>query len=352
MGINELIERYCEETNILEDKNNLVVFFYGSRTTNHFTNSSDLDVFVITEVGKTIKKSQLIDGIHTETTFISNENLKKDIVRQMNNFNFYYESIFNTGIVRKDSDYLAEAYKLSVEDYKKQVFSCDWLKSNGKLSSVAIERIYPVLVKYKGANSDSKKLYYYELLGWIRSAYELMYNLPSIHFLKVYDLYSNPVYAQEQYKMELPSVEFRSLFLNAICSSENMDESLKLLFNMIGYKWDYNYNIEEKVEEKQNIKMKNEVEILNRLVHLNHWVYKVEDMLLKNSLDKEYCYFILLGVLRENYPMLCGEDIDAFNLKIEQAINATDVQERIDVLEELLHLMDYQYDLDYDDFTL
>ena len=50
--------------------------------------------------------------------------------------------------------------------------------------------------------------------------------------------------------------------------------------------------------------------------------------------------------------MLCGEDIDAFNLKIEQAINATDVQERIDVLEELLHLMDYQYDLDYDDFTL
>ena len=131
-----------------------------------------------------------------------------------------------------------------------------------------------------------------------------------------------------------------------------MDEYLKTLFNMIGYKWDYDYNIQEEAEEQQNIKINNESKILDRLSLLNQWVYKVEDMLLKNFPSKEHCYFILLEALKEDYPKLCGVDTEAFNLKWEQAIHAIDVQERIDLLEELLRLMDYQYDLDYDDFTL
>ncbi len=353
MDTSALIERYCEETGVVEDKNNLAVIFYGSRTTNHFTSSSDLDVFVITETGKTVKKKQLIDGIRTETTFMSTGNLENDIVRTINNFDFYYESVFSkTVIVEKDSDSLVENYRLAIEDYKKQVLACDWFKSDGKLSKTAIEIIYPILKKYKKANVAYKKVYYHELLGWIRSAYEVNHNLSTFPFFKVYDLYSNPNYAQEQYKIELPSLEFRTIFLNAICSNENMDEYLKTLFNMIGYKWDYDYNIQEEAEEQQNIKINNESKILDRLSLLNQWVYKVEDMLLKNFPSKEHCYFILLEALKEDYPKLCGVDTEAFNLKWEQAIHAIDVQERIDLLEELLRLMDYQYDLDYDDFTL
>ncbi len=343
----ELFARYCEETGVLEDENNLVVIVYGSRVTGQNNENSDLDVFIVSKINKKVEKEQIIDGVPTQTRIFPYNTLSDEIKNRFWDCNAYLEAVFETGIVKKDTLRIVDLFKAEI-----QLLKANHVKPKEELPEVAIEEIYFNFEDYKNAVGNEKKFYYSKLLDWVFLAYHYIHQYSYVEILKVYRLYTNISSATDHYRLEVAPCDFRQAFLDALTFVGDMEENLKKLFEFIGFDWKKQYSFYRKKEHYSRLINFKSNRNMRELSYLNWQVCKTEDLLLKNSKDATFAYYWMLYKLKEYYPKLCGEDINRFHMQIETAIYTNDVNERIYMLEELLHLMDYKYELDYDDYTL
>lgn len=347
MEIDELYERYKEETDIENDSKSLAVIIYGSRTRENYKNGSDLDVLVIIPPVPDNKQayfheSRLIDGIPVETILLTFEALKKSIISYFWDNNSLYESVFNTGIVKKDKSGIVPFIQTMIKDLRER----NVLKDSELNESWQIE-ITTRLEKYRSASGDYKKYCYSNLIEAVREIYHFMHNYSEIPVWKVYDIYSNPIKFEDEYKLVLPPENFRNDFLEAL-HFYDMDKHIENLFSFIGF---------TKKNEKNDLSMhyrpsKSKYQISDILMHLGKNVYKVEDALLYNSPASDFLYFQILYFLYDSCWSIGPKDMHEFEEKFMLAMSIKDSEERISYVEELFHIVNSEYEFDYDNYSL
>lgn len=344
METKELIERYLEETKVLEDDNNCVVIAYGSRITGSSSVSSDLDVFVVTLSRGYYRKAQVIDGINTETNFISIDLLMEYIYFAHINNNAYYESVFSSGLVMKNESETLESIKKTIEEIKE--FGPK--KKRNIPVRIGIQ-IHEYLDSFRSSNDNLKDYYYYNLLELIRNTYHFINNFSSINLAKAYDIYINSTYGEEVYKMVLPSVEFRSSFLSAVNKDGDISKNIERLLGLLNYS---EINYVDSLFSNNVYTFTDNLQIKKILISLNKRVCKVEEMLIYNHPCASYVYYVLLDGFKKFYKEIYNEVSDEFDELFDDAIKSNDVDERIRFIEKMFWLIEKTYRFDYDDYVL
>ncbi|MDE5630464.1 MAG: hypothetical protein K2G03_03575 [Bacilli bacterium] len=176
-----------------------------------------------------------------------------------------------------------------------------------------------------------------------------MNNYSEITDWKFYQLYTNKEKAR-LYRLDLPDEELIDAMIKAV-NPDNMDESLESLFSFVGYT-DYEKEKRSVVISKNWRKFLSKFDTDKRLMYLGKNVVTVEDMLLTERKEADCCYFLLLDYIEDNIWYIGPKDRSEFDKIFQRALDALGVEERIRVLEELLHEIDKEYDFDYDDYSL
>lgn len=342
----ELFNRYAEETDILNNKKSLAVIIFGSRTTDAYKNSSDLDIFVITP-GKDFylkHDKRFIDGVPVATLLMSKETLKKKILSSFRIGSALYKSIFSDGVVKKNANNIVEEMRGFVEELslKKQKRIED-LKDGWR------EYLDRELYKYREASGNWKKLYYYQFINYLRIIYTYMNDLSDITEWKCFDVYTKKEKAAK-YKLDLPLQDFIDFYISAL-NPTDMEKSMKSLFHFVNYK-DYLENkrlVDIPIEYRKCLsKCDTEKELMN----LGENVYKVEDKLLSDTEDSNFVYFQLLSYMKEKYLRIGPRYENNFEEQFQVALDTVGSEERIRVIEELFHTITASYEFDYDDYSL
>ncbi len=343
----ELFNRYDEETDILNDKNSLAVILFGSRVTDSYKIGSDLDILIITpdKDDEYSRMGRIIDGIRIEIIKISKEVLIDDIKSEVGENSTFYESVLFNGVVKKNKNLIVEEMKDIVEatktKRKKRIMA--------KIPDYCEEILDQELYKYHHASDDAKQLYYYTFINYLRLVYAKMNNLSDVPEWICFDIYTNEEKAK-RYKSSLPTQEFINSFI-ATLNPINMEESMKSLYHFVYYK-DY---LEDKrivyiPKEYQRSLYKRDSE--RKLMYLGKIIYKVEDKLLLGTQDSSFVYFLLLDIMREIYMCIGPSEGNSFEEQFKVALSAVGSEERIHILEELLHTISFNYEFDFDDYTL
>ncbi|MCX4364336.1 MAG: nucleotidyltransferase domain-containing protein [Bacilli bacterium] len=346
MTTEELLLRYVEETDILSDEKSIMVILFGSRITGDYKESSDLDVLVIVphEDGYFGREKRMIDGIPVETIFMSKSTMMRKIANEYWTGSKFLESVLLTGKVEKSLDgvwldAVKEIKRLSEFKKDKQAFSSYWQ-----------EKLDQILYQYRHANGNEKKLYYFVFINLLRMMYHIMNNYSSITDWKFYQMYTNKEKAK-LYKLDLPDEEFIDAMVKALENTDDMEETLKKLFHFVGYT-DYEKEKRHVYIEEDWHRCLSKQEIEKELMYLGSNVAKVEEMLLLESKEAECCYFLLLEYMRDKTFYIGPKDTSGFDRIFKRALDTEGAEERIRVLEELLHELDKEYEFDYDDYSL
>lgn len=343
MTTDELYSRYVEETDILNREKSIFVSIYGSRATEDYKDSSDLDIFVIVpgEEWCFHRDKRLIDGVPVETLFMDKNTMMKILAKEYWNDSTFLESIFSYGIVKRD----LYGIQLIVED------EISKLKEKKKTGTKFCweENLDRCLYMYRHTDGNEKKRHYYDFINSLRIMYHYMHNYSEVVEWKFYQLYTNKEKAK-RYCLELPDDEFIETIIKA-ANPSNMDESLESLFHFVGYT-DY-----EKVNRRVQFNDKwrkclSLFEEEKKLIHLGRNIETVEDKLLTESADAESCYFYLLNYIDNEIWYIGPKDRTEFDETFKRALDAEGAEARIRVLEELLHILDNGRNFDHNCYYL
>lgn len=343
MTTEELFLRYVEETDILNAEKSVFVTIYGSRVSGDYKDSSDLDVFVVVpgEEWCYHKEKRLIDGIPVETLFMDRNTMMKILVKEYWNDSTFLESIFTYGDVKRD----LYGIQLAVID------EISKLKEQEKTGTEFCweEDLDRCLYMYRHTDGNEKKRHYYDFINALRIMYHYMHNYSEVVEWKFYQLYTNKEKAK-RYCLELPDDEFIDAILNAV-NPDDMDESLENLFHFVGYTDYEKMNRRVRFHDKwKKCLSKHDTE--KKLIHLGKNIEAVEGKLLTESIDADSCYFYLLNYIDNDIWYIGPKDRTEFDEVFKRALDAEGAEERIRVLEELLHILDNNYNFDHDDYYL
>lgn len=344
MPIEELIERYCEETSVLEDKNSALVVFYGSRVTGTSKPSSDLDVFIVSYNGPNLKRALIIDGIKTETEIVPLSLIYDTLLAARDDNNAYFSSVFNTGKVVKNDFETFENIKAYWEDITTGKILC--ANNNPVKMLDSIKRRY---CDYRDADGVLKEYYYYNLIELMRCAYHSIYKYQDINLTKVYDFYKHPEEISKNYHITLPPESFRTLYLQAITSLEYCDAVIQEMLDLLGVKVDFFYG---HTIDKITGGLKANYQIQNLLISINKRVCKLEELLMYDHPAKDLVYYVTLYGLKKCYLDLNYDIDDEFEKLFTRALVSKDNNERITLIEELFAFINQDKTFDYDDYVL
>ncbi len=350
MGISteELFLRYAEETNILSNEESDVVVIFGSRATDDYKPESDLDVFVIIPEGKGYykRKQRYIDGILVETMAMSKDAFRRYLKTDLINKKTFYESILTNGIVKKDNNNFVNKALTVIHECKTDN------KQYHDLDPEWISQLDEFLYLYHSSNDGEKMYHYYEFIEYLRLVYLYMNDLPETVDSITYDLYTDENKA-ERYMVELPSREFIECFIKAMKPTD-MDESIKELSSFIGYK-DYREENKTVVVQEKHQKcslFEDARDTFTNLLYIAKGVDKVESRLIKNSYDADYLYYNLLHYVYSKYLDSPYVDEKLFKEKFSLALDAFDMDSRINIVEEIFHVFNKGKNFDYCDYSL
>lgn len=344
----ELFDRFNEETDILSDKKSLAVILYGSRISNNFKDSSDLDILVIVpDDCKYFEKSQrLIDGVPVEVLSMTTKALVRFMYDDIMNKATFYENIFKNGIVKKDkTDIVSEVSRFMdryrITEVRKQKLDSDW-----------IMKLDEYFYYYNNNEGVSKKYCYFNMIEYLKSVYLFMNDLTETPEYLTYDLYTNGEKTQN-YGCHLPTDDYKSTFLEAM-NPVNMDESIEKLSSFVGYENYLKRGVEPKLKERhQKVTLGEDTRMYySALILLAKNIDHLEDRLIKNTSDIEYYYFNSLEYFYMKYLEFTSVNEDDFLEYFNEAMNATGVDERIEALEKLFHVFSVDREFDYSDYSL
>lgn len=345
MDTNELFERYAEETDILSNEKSDLVIVYGSRVSDDYKDSSDLDVFVVVPGDEWFyhRDHRLIDGIPVETLLMDKNTLMKLLSKEYWNDSKFLESIMLTGEVKRDikgmhSEILTEIKRLNEKIKEKSEFNESWQ-----------EDLDQCLYMYRSSSGNEKKRYYCQFVNFLRVIYHYMNNYSNVTEWKFYQLYTNKEKAQ-RYRLVLPDDKFIDAIIKAV-NPDNMDETLESLFPFVGYT---DYEKENRYVDFPNKwkKCLSKFDTEKKIIFLGKNINIVEDKLLTESEDADFCYFCLLNYIENDIWYIGPKDRSEFDQVFKRALDETGSEERIRVLEELLHILDNGYNFDHDDYYL
>lgn len=350
MENNELIKRFLEETNYLDDNDILAIIVYGSRIVNNRINS-DLDVMIISSKNKNnYLMGRIIDGVKIDCHIYSSDAIYNCMYEKCSSGNRFFDSVLHNGIVVKNKDGIVEQLEcflnnLEVKRKKKEGLSL-------RNSKMLVETYHNFKAVCQNENlSYQSDYWYFNLLELIRRTYHYMRNCCYLNVMKVYDVYLNKDYYENLYQGKLPNDEFIELYLEAIKEFDNLKRE-KILINCFKLLNIDFYNVDFLVNGDRRKYLYNKHEVKEKLLELNNKICKVIDMLLSNCVYVDCCYNILLYQISDVYSKLPYDNDVNFDVAFGNALIAKDVNERIDYLEKLFAFLDSNYRFDYDDYYL
>ncbi len=340
----ELFDRYVEETDILNAEKSVFVTVYGSRASDDYKDNSDLDIFVVVpgEDWCYHQDKRMIDGIQVETLFMDKNTMMKILKNEYWNDQTFLESIFFTGEVKRDMIGLEAEVKNEIAELKKN-------KKKG-LNFAWEDDLDTCLYMYRNTSGNEKKRHYYDFLNTLRVVYHYMHNYSEITEWKFYQLYTNKEKAK-RYRLDLPDDKFIETILKAV-NPDDMDEAIESLIPfVVGYteyeKANRHVRFHDKWKKCLSVREKE-----RKLIHLGKNIATVEDKLLTESADANCCYFCLLNYIDNDIWYIGPDDRTEFDEVFKRALDAEGAEDRIRVLEELLHILDNGYNFDHDNYYL
>lgn len=338
MSLQELIEKFLSKTGYLEDEKVCAIVVYGSRVRGTNKDNSDLDVLVISKLRKNMKAAMLIDGIKVDYNIFSVYDLFDIAYEKRIINNAYFESILKNGFVIKNNGIL--------EELKEYLEGLEEIKNNKKkVSNQVLDEIKDL---YDNFVTTKQSYWYYNLLEKLRMTYNYLNNCSYVSMIKVYDVFSNGDFYEDAYSISLPSLSFRSLFIEAVTTTE-FDLQLNVInriIEILGMNLNKNrdYYKEEELFLTDN-------DIKNELIIIYNKVEKMIDLLTNNHPYADYSYNVLLRQIDLFYQRVYRNNSTEINDAIKNA-NKISNEERVKILRELFGIVDKDYRFDYDNYMI
>lgn len=228
--ISQIISKFINEMNYLENEHVLGMFFYGSYVTGYNTKDSDIDLHVIfdnSDPAHIIRGNHLIDGFRIEYFEKPICDIYLSIENNFQNQNNAMLSIIGTSkIIFDKNGSLKELQLYTLNKYSNPLPPLD---SNTAREYVSI--LYNRMEKLqKAAYENSPYFYhlYYLTIEKIRKFYHKLNGFPEVQTSKVFRVYTDEKYRKSFYKDKIPDGKFVSMYLEAICDI-SLDKNQKLL---------------------------------------------------------------------------------------------------------------------------
>lgn len=334
MNTQQLINRFLEETNYINNDAIILIMAYGSRITNTNHPQSDLDLFMVSEHEKFIS-SLLIDGIKVDIHGYPVDEIKESILFLNATGNMYLKSVLKTGIVLKDRINLYTEL-------------CALLEYQGKrkknFNTRSINLIQQNVTNFLFEDKPYRDIYYFFSLELIRKLLHEKNHCSNIATSKVCDIYQNPSYYEQNYFLKLPSLEFRENYLHALTETNRVFQK-EILMNYLKELGSLNFSSGYK-QIRLSVS-----EIKEKLIALHGQIMKCEEMLLFHHPYGISLFSILIqNMLYFAAQIECNSEI--FTLFYSFSSWNSTAEDKIWFLETLFSILDKPYKIDYDDFYL
>ncbi len=328
MEIQELINRFLEETNYQNKSDLMLLMAYGSRVTGTAHENSDLDILYITSKSREYRGSRMIDGISVDITIIPINDAEEMIMESASTGSTYLESVLKTGVVIIDKcgTFNMLSQTLSLKSVHRRTI-------DGSLLDLAVNHFFDFEER-----SGNENIHYYVALDLLRKVYHAKRNCSNISTSKVYDLYCDRKKATERYMIKLPDDSFIADYLSALqeTNHEKRKEWLVKFFKLFQ---------KEKVKRKFVDTFADDFWVTKNLVTINKAIWKCEDMALQNSPYAIPLYYILIDKMQSLYEKIYGRTLD-FNCDFSSS------EQLIQNLEALFGLLDSKKEIDYHDYMI
>lgn len=335
MELKNGVKEYLDS--LVNDDDNYAVLVYGSHATGYATDTSDIDIFVVREKNKCYRKVMVIDDCELEGYFANVGYVASDIITDLLDNNAFFESVLNRNIVLKNRYDLIEYLKNHLEKEKKKI---------RKTKRNITPRMNQLLNEFYECFIQEGDLYsYFNLLDQIRMTLAHINNLSDLNVGKVYDMYSDPKHAKDDYYLTLPTKKFIALFDEAVRKQPDK-ERIKWLFDFI------DFQPFDSFEESDYFVSLNDFRRKSILIHMDKMINKAVKMLVQNNPYKDYVYHVVLNHLYRFYDELYNEVTEEFIQVLECAKKETDTILRSNYLKQLFELLEGKYAFDYKNYTL
>lgn len=337
-NIKSIIDEFIEVNDLKNNKNILAFILYGSFVTNKNNSMSDVDILIILNGKESFRVAKMYEGYHLDIHALSIPDVEKHIVYELQNGNEYIKSVLTTGLFLINRDYTIEYLRsilsIGVRRFRRVV--------NPAMANLAVDKASDFL-----ESKDNDDFKYFIALEYLRKVIHVKLNASTIPELKVYKLYNNVDIANNQYCLKLPNKEFIELYLSALLENDatkRKEYIIKLLNYLVGIKVDDSDYYQDELFDDNSIK--------KLLVSLNHLVITCEDNIIKNTPYANPLYFItldrIMGVIKRAFLKVPDNAQEIFNNSLKELSE----DDRIKAIEDLFHVVDSKYKMDYDDFVL
>ena len=345
MTTRELIQKFKDVNKIMENDKVVGMIAYGSRVNNYDTESSDLDIMLITDSKNSYVARQTIDGVSVDINIVSLNIIGYLIEYDRNHNDRYYASVFNTGSVEKNVegliDYLKDEINYSyIESYQKRRIKGNFLVN-----------LWSFYWDFRNCNDETiyDDYLYYNLLELIRQNYNYVHNCSRLNFTKVYDLFVNNRFMRDYYQLKLPKQDFMDAYLEAlnIRDKQKRKEVINKLMGFINV-----CHLELDSDDVFVSKKVKDNEIQNDVVYLRNRVKKVENMIICDHVAKNSVYYVVLYRLKTLLMQIDSKEVLEMEDEFDVAISAQGDYERIKYLEAIFAHLDKKYNIDYDNYLI
>lgn len=333
----DLVEQFIDTFDLRKNRRILAFILYGSYVENENSDISDIDILMVLNGDSSYRIAKMFDGYHLDIHALSLKKVEDHVVYERANGNQYIESSLRRGRVLINHENTIEYLKSILTVHPR------YLKRTVNLTSasLAVESAEDFL------DSDNDDYKYYVALESLRRVIHVKLNVSTIPELKVYKLYTNEVIAKDQYLIKLPNQQFIELYLSAIQLKDfalRRDAIIKMLSYLIGMNIRDNAYIQDDLVDDNRMK--------HILISLNHLVITLEDNIIKHTPYEDALYFLTLDKLHNTMEAQGKSVPDEFNKVFDEALKLRHEDERIKYVEDLFHMVNKKYSLDYDDFVL
>lgn len=336
--INDIIENIIDETNLRNNRDVLAFILYGSYLYKTNSDISDVDILIVLNGHDNYRIAKMIDGLHFDIHALSIPEIEKHIVYERASGNQYIESVLRNG-------YAFINKELTVEYLKSLLtVNCCHLKRmvSSVFASLAVDKAEDFL-----DNNVNDDYSYFIALEALRKVIHVKLNASDIPELKVYKLYTNPELSSDKYIVKLPNKDFRGLYMEAIAATD-LESRRKYIVKLLTYL--VGTDIRDDVYVQKDVFDDNRMKGI--LISLNHLVITAEDNIINNTPYANALYYLtlerIMGAIERVYGVISSDVQEIF----ARAVKCASENERINAIEELFHVVDSKYKIDYDDFIL
>lgn len=234
----DIITKFINKMDYLNNKHVLGCFFYGSFLTGFNNEISDIDLHIILDDSNPdylVRGNDFIDGVRIEYFEKPISDVYLSVDNDFNNQNNALLSIIGTSKIIFDKN--GDLQKL--QDYAFKKFSNPLPKLDPEDARECVSILINRMEKLeKAANDDSPYFYhlYHLTIEKIRKFYHRLNGMSEVQTSKVFRIYTDSVYRNAYYKDYIPEEEFITMYLDAISDvSINKQDKLNKVKNLFNY---------------------------------------------------------------------------------------------------------------------